>query len=70
MGIKGPDVVQIPYGAVLVWSFLLVLVVVFVSKRFATELVQGRAFVFQNGDGGGKVPRRIGAAPDRLNGDD
>ena len=70
VGIKGPDPVQVPYGAVLLWSFLLVLLVVFIFKRFATELVQGRALVLQNVDGSGKVPRRIGAAPDRLIGDD
>ena len=69
-GTRGPDIAQVPYGAVLVWSFLLVLLVVFVSKRFATEIVQGRAFAFQNGDGSGKVPRKIGTAPDRIAGDD
>ena len=42
--IRGTDTTHFPYGAVLVWSFLLVIVVVFVSKRFATEIVQGRAF--------------------------
>ena len=69
-GIRGTDTTQFPYGAVLVWSLLLVLLVIFVSKKFATEIVQGRAFALQNGDGSGKIPRRIGAAPDRLAGDD